>query len=210
MAYRARARQFGCSDVLPFASRVNRQVNWHAPPQPRAADAALSVALTAALFGVLNEARPHHVETRTPTVTVWLPPVDPAEHLPAITFKAPDRGSKSLGKSIAVPNRSIQAPLSSNRVTPPESPQSSTRAQSASAPLQLELPKSFAREAKSVIRSMAERSHTYIGDTLASEQERWSRSVERAGKPDCLAPNEHGSLLSVFILAYDAAREKCR
>ncbi len=31
----------------------------------------------------------------------------------------------------------------------------------------------------------------------------------RAGKADCIAPNERGSLLPAVVIAYDAARGRC-
>lgn len=196
-------------DALPIASRVNRQVNWRAAPQPKVAAAALSIALTAALFVVFNEAPRHHVGTRTRAVTVWVPPAHPALRDDARTLKSPRRGSKSPATSIAGPQRSIQEPLSDNVATLTESPATASHVQNASASLRLQLLNSGGQETKSSIRSMAERPRTYIGDTPASEQDRWSKSVERAAKPDCLAPNEHGSLLSAFMLAYDAFRGRC-
>jgi hypothetical protein len=35
-----------------------------------------------------------------------------------------------------------------------------------------------------------------------------SEAIAEAGKPDCLRPG--GSLLSIFIIAYEAARDRCK
>jgi hypothetical protein len=35
-------------------------------------------------------------------------------------------------------------------------------------------------------------------------------SIAKAGKPDCISPNEGGSLLGIFVIAYAAMREQCR
>lgn len=49
-----------------------------------------------------------------------------------------------------------------------------------------------------------------MGDERLSEQARLARSVSGAGKDECLASNEHGSLLSIFKIAYDAMTDKCK
>jgi hypothetical protein len=189
---------------------VYRQITWHVAPQQRIAAAALSVAFTAALVAVLKEAPLNEAKTSTHKVIVWLPPVIPAVRDPAVTFKPSGRTGRSANKeNESAGTRSIQEP-SSEHAESSESPATAIHLEGASAPLQLQLSNPDAHAAKSAIRSMAERSHTYMGDKRVSEQDRWSKSVESAGKADCLAPNEHGSLLSVFVLAFNAAREKCR
>lgn len=76
--------------------------------------------------------------------------------------------------------------------------------------MNLELPAAVARGARSSLRSMADKAGTYVGDERLSEQARFSQSVTGASKLDCLASNEHGSLLSIFKIAYDAVTDKCK
>lgn len=63
---------------------------------------------------------------------------------------------------------------------------------------------------KGAVRSMADRSGTYMGDERPSGQDRLAESFARGRKPDCLDSNERGSLLYIFVIAYDAVRRKCR
>jgi hypothetical protein len=57
---------------------------------------------------------------------------------------------------------------------------------------------------------MAAVSGTYIGDDPVSESEQLAGAIKRTAKDDCLAPNPGGSILSVFVIAYQAARSKCK
>jgi hypothetical protein len=66
-----------------------------------------------------------------------------------------------------------------------------------------------ARASKSEIRRMADASGAYIGDKPIAQSERLASSMARSAKPDCLAPNSGGSVLSIFVIAYMAAAEKC-
>ncbi|MDE2147189.1 MAG: hypothetical protein KGJ24_10930, partial [Burkholderiales bacterium] len=65
-----------------------------------------------------------------------------------------------------------------------------------------------ARAAASPARQMAERSGAYFGDLPASQAARLGQAVAETAKPDCVPPG--GSLLSVFIIAYQVARDRCR
>lgn len=195
--------------TLPFAGRVHRQFNWGAAPQPRIAAAAFSIAITAAFLSVLEQGPLIERETRAHEVIVWLPPVLPAVRGSPVRGNPPGHAGRAAGKAHTAP-RSIQEPDSGHPPEWSEPPASAIHLEGASAPLRLRLSNTYARRDKSGIRSIAERSRTSLGDKPASEQDRWSKAVESAGKPDCLAPNEHGSLLSVFVLAFDAARGKCR
>ena len=60
------------------------------------------------------------------------------------------------------------------------------------------------------MRSLADKAGTYMGDERLSEQARLAQAVGRAAKSECLASNEHGSLLSIFKIAYDAVTDKCK
>lgn len=57
---------------------------------------------------------------------------------------------------------------------------------------------------------MADKAGTYMGDERMSEQTRFAQSVTGGSKLDCWASNEHGSLLSIFKIAYDAVTDKCK
>lgn len=64
------------------------------------------------------------------------------------------------------------------------------------------------RASKSAARTMAETSGAYFGDDPRSATEVLGRGVAEAGKPDCIGPG--GSLLSVFVIAYQVAADKCK
>jgi hypothetical protein len=57
---------------------------------------------------------------------------------------------------------------------------------------------------------MADKARTSLGDEHQPEEGRVARSFGRARKADCLASNEHGSLLSIFKIAYDALTDRCK
>lgn len=82
----------------------------------------------------------------------------------------------------------------------------------ASAPLQLDLKtiRAANRASKSDARKLAENSGTYFGDEPSSKSEKLADAITRTAKEDCLAQNPAGSLLSVFVIAYMAARDKCK
>ena len=82
----------------------------------------------------------------------------------------------------------------------------------ASAPLNLEpsVLRSAAQASKGELRKLAESSGAYAGDEPKSQSEALAGAVASTARPDCLAPNENGSLLSVFVIAYEAANGKCK
>jgi hypothetical protein len=57
---------------------------------------------------------------------------------------------------------------------------------------------------------MAALSGTYIGDDPVSESEKLAGAIAQTAKEDCLGPNASGSLLSIFAIAYRAAKGKCK
>jgi hypothetical protein len=67
-----------------------------------------------------------------------------------------------------------------------------------------------ARDSKPALRRMADASGRALGDEPASQAESMATSIAKAGKPDCISPNEGGSLLGIFVIAYAAMREQCR
>ena len=82
----------------------------------------------------------------------------------------------------------------------------------ASAPIKLDLEtfRAANRAAKSDVRNLAENSGTYFGDEPSSKSEKLADAITRTGKVDCIGPNPGGSLLSVFDIAFKAARDKCK
>lgn len=80
----------------------------------------------------------------------------------------------------------------------------------ASAPLRLDASvlRRAASDSKSEIRTLAEASGTYVGDAAMSGQERLAQGVARTAKPDCL--RQGGSLLDVFVIAFQAFGDKCK
>ena len=82
----------------------------------------------------------------------------------------------------------------------------------ASAPIKLDLKtiRTANRAAKSDVRNLAENSGTYFGDEPSSKSEKLADAITRTGKVDCIGPNPGGSLLSVFDIAFKAARDKCK
>ncbi len=55
---------------------------------------------------------------------------------------------------------------------------------------------------------MAENSGAYIGDQPLSKEQQLGRDIQETAKPDCLTPGGH--LLSIFVIAYQVARDKCK
>ena len=80
----------------------------------------------------------------------------------------------------------------------------------ASAPLRLDdqVIREASRASRSEARRLADASGVHLADARPSKQERLAASVAGTGKPACLEPG--GSLLSIFVIAYQAAREACR
>lgn len=82
-------------------------------------------------------------------------------------------------------------------------------AASAPAPLRLgpEVLRQAARDSVSETRRLAAAAGQPLGD---ADGPRLADDVAAAGKPDCLAANPGGSLLSIPIIAWQALRQKCR
>jgi hypothetical protein len=82
----------------------------------------------------------------------------------------------------------------------------------ASAPIRLDAAtiRAANQASKSEVDKMAAVSGTYIGDDPVSESEKLAGAIKRIAKEDCLAPNPGGSILSVFVIAYQAAKSKCK
>lgn len=183
---------------------------------PRFGVAALAVGITAALLSALEVTHVDRIgQGPVGKVMVWLPPLSPAAS--AATEQEKDQAARptrrlastglrrSAPEQIAVPPAGVlPAPEAGESLAPvPEAP-------GRAATLNLQLRDVDARAGGSSLRSVAEKAGTYMGDERLSEQGRLARSVSRAGKADCLASNERGSLLSIVRIAYDAVTDKCK
>ena len=82
----------------------------------------------------------------------------------------------------------------------------------ASAPIKFDLAtiRAANRASKSDAQNLAERSGTYFGDEPSSKTEKLADAITKTGKEDCIGPNPGGSILSVFVIAYMAAKDKCK
>jgi hypothetical protein len=82
----------------------------------------------------------------------------------------------------------------------------------ASAPIRLDAAtiRAANHASKSEVRKMAAVSGTYVGDDPVSESDKLAGAITRIAKEDCLAPNPGGSILSVLVIVYQAARSKCK
>lgn len=89
-------------------------------------------------------------------------------------------------------------------VTPPESP--------ASSPLRWdgETLRRATAGVKGSVRTLAEQAGTELDAPRATVSQRQAEGMARAGKANCLAPAEEGSLLSLPAAAIAALRGKCR
>jgi hypothetical protein len=61
---------------------------------------------------------------------------------------------------------------------------------------------------KSDIQKMAEKAGTPLEDPKLSKHDKFQRAAERAVKPDCL--RQGGSILSLFVVAYQVATDHCK
>ncbi|MBC3872129.1 hypothetical protein [Undibacterium flavidum] len=61
---------------------------------------------------------------------------------------------------------------------------------------------------KSDIQKLAEKSGTSLEDPKTSKHDRFQQAANRAAKPDCL--RQGGSILSLFVVAYQVATDHCK
>lgn len=76
--------------------------------------------------------------------------------------------------------------------------------------LSTDVMRAAARDSRSTVRRMVDASGRALGDEPRSRAESMASSVAGAGKPDCLGPNEGGSLLSIIVIPYQVLRDQCR
>lgn len=185
---------------------------------PRFGAAALAVGITAALLSALDAPQNRRLDGWRGAVMVWLPAPAPPAALPAPgrlekrQALPPKRRQDSSGSAHSAAGQLFESPATVFRHAPEPggSPAPIVEGPRSAPPLNLELSGAAARAATSPLRSLAEKAGTYMGDVPLSEQARLAQAVNRARKPDCLAANERGSLLSLFKIGYDAVTDKCK
>jgi hypothetical protein len=116
--------------------------------------------------------------------------------------------STPTAPAVEAPRAAAATPSTTPSATPgPADPPAA--AASAPAPLRLgpEVLRQAARDSVSETRRLA----AAAGQTVdEADGPRLADGVAAAGKPDCLAANPGGSLLSIPMIAWQALRQKCR
>ncbi len=173
------------------------------------------MAMTGTLLAVLHDKPLHRTAAARRTVTVWLAPHDPAGAAsPHVEPRAGQRPTGRSGSTRPVPTARAEPAGTRTRASAPAPPDGApvpvAELPRGTPPLSLDFHGAAAAAEKRPLRSMAEKAGASLGVERLTEQGRLARSVTRAAKTDCLAPNEHGSLLSIFRIAYEAATDRCR
>jgi hypothetical protein len=126
----------------------------------------------------------------------------------------PDRATSPAGNTASRQPTHDDAPdaakLASDAAAEPEPSPPPVAEAPPGTPLVLDLRDAAARAEKGGFGSMADKARTSLGDEHQPQEGRVARSFGRARKADCLASNEHGSLLSIFKIAYDALTDRCK
>lgn len=130
--------------------------------------------------------------------------IEAARRLPARVDRPAAPGRVAVPAPAREPVVGIVAP--SNDAAPAPPPADDRRALD----LSPDVMRAAARDSRSSVRRSADASGRPLDNEPRSQADAIASSVARAGKPDCISPNEGGSLLSVFTLAYAAMRDQCR
>lgn len=64
------------------------------------------------------------------------------------------------------------------------------------------------QDSKTELQKQADKSGTPLADARLTQQEKFQQAANRAAKPDCL--RQGGSLLSLFVVAYQVATDHCK
>ena len=185
---------------------------------PRARAALLALAVTAAFLLALNASLLRPVVLARPeqpalTVVLLRPPAPPTPAAAAEAALAPQpaRPRRAVAPASALP--SLADALPAAPAAAPEPAPVATAARPASVPLRLDdqVLRAAARYSISRTRELAEASGQTLGSgEPASAQERLSQAAARSAKPDCLGPNAGGSLLTLPLIAFEAATGQCK
>lgn len=147
---------------------------------------------------LLSDARPADVEEATPVAA-------PRKREPEKKRRARRPSESSPYPAPATPQPFARAgPPAPNAEPVPRPPP-----RIASAPLRLDASviRAAVHSGKSQVMRLAETSGAYFGDDPVSQTDKLGSAVARTAKPDCIRPG--GSLLSIFVIAYEVARSKC-
>jgi hypothetical protein len=199
------------------------------PRRQRKAAAAGALAVTLAALWALWPPPARRLATAPEgTAPTWLRLLPPSERpreasLPALP-RAGNRTATPPPRAPAWPTPDVQVQRAAaepqpitlaepSPSTPPSTPAAPAPAVAASAPRPLRLGDEVLRRAAR--DSLAETRRLAADAGLPAERgvsgsERLADGVEQAVKPDCLAPNAGGSLLSIPIIALQALRQKCK
>ena len=96
--------------------------------------------------------------------------------------------------------------------SPPQLEVAESLKQPASAPIKIDAATIRAANlaTKTELKKMAEASGAYFGDAPVRESEKLASAIAQTAKEDCLGSKAGGSLLSVFVIPYMAARGKSK
>ena len=184
----------------------------------RAIAAITSLALTGAVFLLLRTTTAPRPEARRTGREVAIT-IFPSQPVRARAAAAPEAAPAAKAGLHAAPP--VRPPGSNSPVRPDPVPafassglaaSAPAEAPAASAPLRLDAQTIHRALAGSEgdIRQMARRSGVELDSPRASRSEELADAVAEKGVPDCLAPNEGGSLLSAPILLLLAVQGKCK
>ena len=90
----------------------------------------------------------------------------------------------------------------------PTLPSSSTQGQTSTFKYDSTSARQAYEASKSDIQKLAEKSGTTLADPKLTKHDKFQQAANRAAKPDCL--RQGGSILSLFVVAYQVATDHCK
>ena len=152
--------------------------------------------------------------------------IKPMARQPQTTIRVPEKillREKNKSPSIAIQKSkkiTIETPLHDETIvmkvptTSPNISQQATTKSDSDAPQRLQFDSASIRRAyedsKSDIQKMAETSGQPLHPPHVSKYDQFQTAASQAAKKDCLGPNSGGSLLSIFVIPFMAATDKCK
>ena len=159
--------------------------------------------------------RPHAVPPPRPAtaISIRLLPLLPPPAPPRAAVPTRPRVARAITRHSAEPiSAALTAPVGASSATLPATEPvaiASAASSPASAPLNLSVSKAMLAGTRSEVGKMADASGAYTGDGPRTLDHKLAQGVAGSAKMDCLGPNGAGSLLSVVVIAVQAARGKC-
>lgn len=186
--------------LLPLAA-----LYWRAAPQPASA--------AHERVAYLPQWRPAAAMDATPRP---VPAARPARAARRVAVPGPPRAPAADARlAPATPTiATITDPAATTTAAAPQLPPPAALAEpappAASAALKIDtaVMRAAAAAGKSGARRMAEASGAYFGSAPVTQTDQLGHAVAETAKPDCIRPG--GSLLSIFVIAYEVARDKCK